>query len=645
MGSSTTRSIGMWTWEIASLVASIAQFVAMIAILISFDGKEIFDGPLVTLNTVVSILALGSKASLLTLVANCISQANWSLFSGPPRRLYDFEIVADASRGPLGSLRLLISRSFKGGAIVRAGASITILAIGLGPFAQQLIQIEQRQAVENGGRFARAQYYDLSYAKSTELNLMEDEAESYVAVTTTPVNFGMQAAVMYGLTGKTKLILQQSDYDCPGSHCEFPEVTSLAVCSKCVNLESSLERREKQNSTVFSVALPNGVTWQEVGTATEFKLPNGLFLDNLHNPQKRQRVLMTMLGTSNSSKTVGMKDIDTLIWSQSVIKMNNETGYLTKNESWTEPKAEATECALYYCAKDYTFEARNGTLMATSSVVNEAYKRNPNSWKLDDEANMVGSEFAPPPLPADQQESLAFHRNYSWYTRSDLQLSKDFTKDEGWNITQTAVEVVNYIAQSVFSTCKPDERKNCSAVAEDRGAPTGYLSDQYRTTNLRYDPEVAQILWDSDDIPQTFENLAMSMSNTIRAGDSMQSTDEGKVLHYVTVYKIRWVWVVLHATVEVSAALFLILTLLYKFPTGGKIPVWKSSEMAAMSKGSQVSDVFKGARTLEELNKLAKEASVKLVIKDGEPTEFVGEEYVQMVGKQHSSQEYLGRGN
>jgi hypothetical protein len=115
MGPSTTRSIGLWTWEIASLVASIAQFVAMIAILISFDGKEIFDGPLVTLNTVVSILALGSKASLLTLVANCISQANWSLFSGPPRRLYDFEIVADASRGPLGSLRLLISRSFKGG--------------------------------------------------------------------------------------------------------------------------------------------------------------------------------------------------------------------------------------------------------------------------------------------------------------------------------------------------------------------------------------------------------------------------------------------------------------------------------------------------------------------------------------------------
>lgn len=104
-----------WILEIAATFSSIALLVALVVVLAYFDQKAIFDTGIATLNSIISVLSTASKAMLLFAIANAISQWNWILFAASPRRLYDFERVTDASRGPFGSVRLLWNTNFRGG--------------------------------------------------------------------------------------------------------------------------------------------------------------------------------------------------------------------------------------------------------------------------------------------------------------------------------------------------------------------------------------------------------------------------------------------------------------------------------------------------------------------------------------------------
>lgn len=98
-----------WGFEIFCIVMAIGVLVAMAVVMSVFDSQPVFDGPLVTLNAIISTLSTASRVSLLAMFASTISQWNWLLFSGKNRRLLDFEHLAEASRGPLGSLKVLLN--------------------------------------------------------------------------------------------------------------------------------------------------------------------------------------------------------------------------------------------------------------------------------------------------------------------------------------------------------------------------------------------------------------------------------------------------------------------------------------------------------------------------------------------------------
>ncbi|KFY70239.1 hypothetical protein V499_09332 [Pseudogymnoascus sp. VKM F-103] len=127
-----------WAQEYATLLASFASFIAMVALLAAFDGKVVATWNGVTLNAVVSILSLIMKASLAYVLAECLAQWKWVLFACEARPLIDFDRIDAATRGPLGSLRVLART--KGPISLWLGAVVTLLAIGIDPFTQQLIQ-------------------------------------------------------------------------------------------------------------------------------------------------------------------------------------------------------------------------------------------------------------------------------------------------------------------------------------------------------------------------------------------------------------------------------------------------------------------------------------------------------------------------
>lgn len=81
-------------------------------------------------------------------VAEIIGFSKWFYFKTEPRCLRELEVFDSASRGPLGSLNLLWpGRSGLRPWIAYGGASITIAALAMGPFSQQIIRLRGSQVL------------------------------------------------------------------------------------------------------------------------------------------------------------------------------------------------------------------------------------------------------------------------------------------------------------------------------------------------------------------------------------------------------------------------------------------------------------------------------------------------------------------
>src|SRR5271154_2383457 len=95
-----------WLLEFLAISSSILCLTGVVILLIIFDQKEIFNFYGVTLNSLVSLLSTASKAWLMVVLAETISQWKWILYSSRRRLLIDFNTIDLASRGPLGSAKL-----------------------------------------------------------------------------------------------------------------------------------------------------------------------------------------------------------------------------------------------------------------------------------------------------------------------------------------------------------------------------------------------------------------------------------------------------------------------------------------------------------------------------------------------------------
>ena len=100
-----------WTGELLAILLSVIALCGIVVILRKHDGHTLPRLPYnVPLNFVVSTLATVSKSSLLLAVASAIGQFKWLWMSSKQRRLQDLQVFDEASRGPLGASKLLVSR-------------------------------------------------------------------------------------------------------------------------------------------------------------------------------------------------------------------------------------------------------------------------------------------------------------------------------------------------------------------------------------------------------------------------------------------------------------------------------------------------------------------------------------------------------
>lgn len=100
-----------WWPEIAWCLGAVAFFIGLIVFLQQYDKKEAPKWPdciTISINTVVAIIATMCRAMTVIPIAEGVSQLKWNSFARGQRPLEDLFFFDQASRGPWGSLMLLL---------------------------------------------------------------------------------------------------------------------------------------------------------------------------------------------------------------------------------------------------------------------------------------------------------------------------------------------------------------------------------------------------------------------------------------------------------------------------------------------------------------------------------------------------------
>lgn len=141
-----------WAWELCGICLSISCMTAIIATLPNFNGHPLSDWNFVlSPNTLVSTFITISKTSMLLVVIEGISQLKWSYFLTDAHFISELQHFDAASRGPWGSLAFLFDAK-RGAKVASFGALITIAALAMDPFGQQIVSFETRYVPRNNLR-------------------------------------------------------------------------------------------------------------------------------------------------------------------------------------------------------------------------------------------------------------------------------------------------------------------------------------------------------------------------------------------------------------------------------------------------------------------------------------------------------------
>ena len=148
-----------WTAEIIWSTTSLLCLGAIIAVLKVFDGQSLMEWPIpISLNALVAFLEALCRVALVVPLTEGMAQLRWNWFARGERPLSDFRAIDDATRGPVGSAKLLGKR--KGRVLGMSGAFGLLTCFASSPLTQLAIEFPTRFVAYLGtADVARTQSY------------------------------------------------------------------------------------------------------------------------------------------------------------------------------------------------------------------------------------------------------------------------------------------------------------------------------------------------------------------------------------------------------------------------------------------------------------------------------------------------------
>lgn len=239
------RQLGItlfWTETFACFFA-IVSILAAFGTLYPFHGRPLPQWPFsMGVNTLLAIYTLILKAAVGFLLSQGIALQKWQWFDGPEKKpLYDYALFDDATRGPIGAIRLLWRLPFRH-AWHWLGCVLLLVVLFVDPFTQQVLQ------------YTDCTVPDAQVSASIpRSNIFVGGANKTDYASTLSLN--EQAAIQAGLVQPRRSL----DATCTSGNCTFPRYGSIAYCSSCVDVSASAVVKA-QNLTTLDFDYPGVLT-------------------------------------------------------------------------------------------------------------------------------------------------------------------------------------------------------------------------------------------------------------------------------------------------------------------------------------------------------------------------------------------------
>jgi hypothetical protein len=565
--SASRNVVKRWLLEIISWLLSATCMAGIVGMLIYYKDERIPNWPLgLTLNAYISVLSKVASASLLLPVSEALGQLKWSWFQGDnSKKMWDFEIFDNASRGPWGSLLLLVRT--KGRSMAALGAAVTLFALALDPFFQQVVEFPERWRLQEAtGSIPRALAYT-PYVAGTQFdsgvnNVQLDPNMKGIANRffydngTVPVAFG-------------KGIRAEIPLACPDSNCTWTEYETLGICSQCEEAFDTLEFK----------CVRGPLDWVQMPTMDpdggEYIYPNGTacgwFL--------KGDTSILMAGYSVDKNTAHSDEVLRERAQPIYDLFTREVlpGYPTKLNNSRNPLAHAIivsgggmenvrlnatptahECVISWCAKTLNSTYAEGvyTEDITHTVVNSSVGSSP--WQahelFDDDGISLGIDFE--------------------YVENVIIVGGKGEQYEIDNLTHVlTLSIFDDIFPSTYTVV------NSTYDADSMLRDEQYLTQKIITRNLTYNPFVY------DNVTEQMDNLAIALTNQMRSAPKNTEEITGPAFDLESYVDVRWAWLSLPLGLLAITFVFLVGTIIRSSTELEHVGVWKTSAIATLLYG------------------------------------------------------------
>jgi hypothetical protein len=567
--STSNNVVKRWLLEIISWSLSAACMAGIIVVLAVYKDKGIPNWPLgLTLNAYISVLSKIATAALLLPVSEALGQLKWSWFNkDKSKQLWDFEIFDNASRGPWGSLHLLLLT--RGRTLAALGALVTIFALATDQFFQQVVEYPQHWNIQPGaGTIPRATGYvpqsvGLEYRRDSGENLVIDQnifgvAKSYFFGNgTTPVPFGKGARAEVPLS-------------CPNSQCTWPLYETLGICSSCVDVVDLLEFK-CINTILDWVQIPNmdpktNQNTFENGTSCGWwlKADNPLLMAGYDTDHGTNHTGEVLLMRNQAMYDLFTRDLlagypvrlnhSRNPLAHAVIVSGKSLASIYRNET-----PIAHECMLTWCVKEMLSEYLEGSY---TEIVNTTTFSN--------------STIGPDPwitYPVFSDNGKQFGTFYSYEENVTL------TSPSG--ITYEIDNLTHVMTLSLFDDVFPASYTliNSTNEADAMMRYKWYTTEDPWTRNVSHNPFMF------GNISTHMDNMATALTNLIRSSADRTEMIVGPVYGRESFVDVRWGWLALPLSLLGLTFLFLTATIIRSSLEQEDVGIYKTSAIATLLYG------------------------------------------------------------
>jgi Protein of unknown function (DUF3176) len=600
----------IWWLEFLCCVLFVGALAAVVITIYPYEGRPLPQWPYrLTINSLISVYMVILKAAMLLVAAEGLSQLKWTWF-GKHHPLRDLLSFDNASRGPWGSLTLmwrLRGRQF----VSRCGAFITVAALIIDPFAQQVISTYDCNLVAESGRATIPRTNNFS------------ERGKHIGAGLGTLSLEMQRSINAGIFNPGGNVA----FNCPTGNCAFlSEYHTVAYCSKCNDKTNKLlinAEPSSFNRTSWNISLNNagGATRSDLSVIMS---PSGYFTQYLALRSIQPGTTDIVAGYLSINQSKVCADICPSIAKQNIdqckakwkdigwgcVALTGQAGSSSNSSSGIG----AASCSLFPCVRTYTAEVKDG--------------------EFKESLRSMAEEWGLPPIRIDLV-AMVNVKCLNVQDRKSLDHAGYEIEGKSWipyNITVNSVSGKFSTGSDVESNNGTVSRQCIYQFAPTAGLSIGYFLEgflngtiipgtnpyEYRgSAQLQNLYNEANLTFDR--IDETWRNLSDSITTYIRqhGGANFSAPVVGEPFRLQTCVHIQWPFLAYPAALVLMAIIFFVGMVIVTRGAEMSRHDWKSSPLALLFHGLGRDAILGGDEIsksvrAQEMEKIAEQTPVRL---------------------------------